>query len=68
VNAPLIVLTDPPVTPPDTRCPNCGAGATERMRSITYGPVHDVCRACGHDFDELTVPETADDPWAAFEA
>lgn len=56
----LIVLTDPPVTAPDTRCPECWAGANERIRSITYGPVHDVCSACGHDFEELTVPEAVE--------
>lgn len=50
-----LVLTDPPPLPKDERCPECGAGPEERQASRTYGPLHDVCGCCGHDFDELTV-------------
>ncbi len=55
MSEPLIVITDPPDVAPDVRCPDCGA--TARHRSITLGPVHDVCSQCYHDFTELTVPE-----------
>lgn len=60
-NATRIVLTDPPPLPKDARCPQCGAGREARVRSVTFGPDHDMCNACGYDFDELTVPATADD-------
>lgn len=53
----VIVLTDPPPLPTDERCPQCDAGYASRRRSITYGPVHDWCSVCGHDFEELTVLE-----------
>lgn len=56
---PLIVLTDPPEIEAPPTCPKCGA--TERYRSITMGPVHDVCSGCHHDFEELTVPEVAEE-------
>lgn len=56
----MILLTDPPELPRDERCPKCGAGRESRERSRTYGPVHDVCAVCLHDFAELTVPETED--------
>lgn len=56
-----IVLTDPPELPRDERCPQCGAGKALRKRSITYGPLHDVCGNCAHDFDELTVPPNEED-------
>lgn len=55
MNEPLIVITDPQELKADVRCPKCGA--TERHRSLTMGPVHDVCSKCYHDFKELTVPE-----------
>lgn len=59
---PLIVLTDPVDTLVKPRCPRCGS--TERYRSQTFGPVHDVCSGCHHNFKELTVPEAAeDDDW-----
>lgn len=54
---PLIVLTDAVPVERDERCPRCGAGREARQRSRTFGPVHDVCGCCWHDFDELTVPE-----------
>lgn len=56
-----IVVTDPTPVPPDERCPQCGAGRKERIRSRTFGPVHDVCSVCFHDFVELTVPEEPED-------
>jgi uncharacterized protein (DUF983 family) len=57
----IIVLTDPPEIPKDERCPRCDAGKLARQRSMTFGPLHDVCGVCGHDFDELTVPATDED-------
>lgn len=57
----VIVLTDPPALPTDERCPQCGAGKDARVRSMTYGPAHDVCGACLFDFDELTVPIQAEE-------
>lgn len=39
---------------PRAKCP-CGAPPTRRMRSAGFGVAHDVCSACGHEFDELTV-------------
>ncbi len=62
MSEPLIVLTDPPEVAPDVRCPKCGA--TDRHRSVTYGPVHDVCSSCRHNFTELTVPEVEEDDGA----
>ncbi len=55
---PLIVLTDP-VELVKPRCPRCGA--TERYRSQTFGPVHDVCSGCHKNFQELTVPEMTEE-------
>ncbi len=57
MSEPLIVLTDPPPPIVDTRCPKCNATYELRKRSETFGPVHDVCGSCGHNFKELTVPE-----------
>lgn len=51
-----ILLTDVPELPPDERCPVCHAGKESRVLSQTFGPLHDVCRVCGHQFDVLTVP------------
>ncbi len=64
MNAPLIVLTDAPL-PLDRSCPTCGAAPELRERSMTFGPVHDVCGNCHHNFTELTVPEQAeeDETW-----
>lgn len=62
MNEPLIVLTDPPEVKADVRCPKCGS--TERHRSETMGPVHDVCSQCWHNFKELTVPEQVEDDGA----
>lgn len=59
---PLIVLTDTPELPADTRCPKCGA--TARHQSVTMGPVHDVCSGCQHNFKELTAPEQVEDDGA----
>lgn len=59
---PLIVLTDPPDALAKPTCPRCGA--TERYRSETFGPVHDVCKTCHHNFKELTVPEVTEDEGA----
>jgi hypothetical protein len=56
-----IVVTDPTPLATDDRCPQCGAGREDRIRSQTFGPVHDVCRQCRHAFTELTVPETDED-------
>jgi uncharacterized protein (DUF983 family) len=61
VSDPRIVLTDPPPVPTDERCPRCDAGYAARRRSMTFGPVHDVCGVCGFDFDVLTVPPAEDD-------
>jgi len=57
MNEPLIVITDPPEIPKDERCPDCDAGKQARRRSMTYGPPHDVCGVCGHNFTEWTVKE-----------
>ena len=57
-----IVLTDPEPIPKDERCPDCGAGSECRVSSEAFGPLHDVCGECGHDFEGLTVPaSTAED-------
>lgn len=44
----------------DTSCPGCGRACPPgdeqaRVRSGGFGVVHDCCRQCGHDFEELTV-------------
>jgi len=39
----------------DTSCPQCGAGPEKRVLSGGFGPVHDVCGQCGHDFAERTL-------------
>lgn len=44
----------------DTACPGCrrpcpAGDETTRVRSGGFGAVHDCCRACGYDFEELTV-------------
>lgn len=62
MNEPLIALTDLPELKADVRCPKCNG--TQRQRSTTFGPVHDVCSSCGHNFKELTVPEHAEDEGA----
>ena len=42
-------------SPPRSRdCPNCGAGPDRRVLSSGFGAPHDLCRACGHQFDERT--------------
>jgi hypothetical protein len=61
VSEPVIVLTDTPPVLQDRRCPTCGSVPELRQRSHTFGPVHDVCGWCRHNFDELTVPETPED-------
>lgn len=50
-----------PARSADDTCPGCqkrcprGDGRARQL-SGGFGPIHDVCRHCGHDFDELTVP------------
>lgn len=57
----MILLTDPPPLPKDERCPTCGAGREKRKLSETYGPLHDVCSVCRHNFQERTVFEPEQD-------
>ncbi|HUU84186.1 MAG TPA: hypothetical protein VM243_11850 [Phycisphaerae bacterium] len=54
----LITVTDPTPIPTDDRCPKCGAPREARIQSQSFGPVHDVCGSCWHDFVERTVPDT----------
>lgn len=56
-----IVLTDPKPVAKDKRCPGtfpggraCGAGPDKRVPSSGFGRPHDVCRECGHEFEEFT--------------
>ena len=56
-----LIVTDPTPKPPDERCPTCGAGREARIQSQTFGPVHDVCSMCRHNFAELTVPDREED-------
>ena len=51
-----IVLTDARGTAKSTACPRCGKGKEFRVLSSGFGEPHDVCRHCGHDFDERTLP------------
>lgn len=46
-----------PPRPPKGRtpCPRCKAPATRRVLSSGFGKPHDVCGACGHDFEERTL-------------
>lgn len=39
----------------DRACPRCGAPPEKRVLSAGFGSPHDVCSACGHDFDERTL-------------
>lgn len=43
-------------TAQDSRCPQCGASPDKRVLSAGFGEPHDVCRICGHEFDERTLP------------
>jgi uncharacterized protein (DUF983 family) len=55
--APTIVdASGKPARRPETKtCPQCGAGAEQRVLSAGFGKAHDVCGACGHDFPERTL-------------
>jgi uncharacterized protein (DUF983 family) len=35
-------------------CPRCGAGKDKRVPSAGFGEPHDVCRACGYEWETLT--------------
>jgi uncharacterized protein (DUF983 family) len=57
VTIPLILgpRGQPARTPRDTACPQCGAKAERRVLSSGFGQPHDVCGACGYDFEERTL-------------
>ena len=56
-------IVDPsgkPARQADDICPGCNkpcprGDVRARQLSGGFGQVHDVCRRCGHDFDELTI-------------
>jgi len=56
-NAPVIVDAhgQPARAPADRACPRCGAWPERRVLSSGFGSPHDVCSACGHDFEERTL-------------
>jgi len=52
----LVDASGKPARRPESKiCPRCAAGPERRVLSGGFGAVHDVCGACGHDFEERTL-------------
>lgn len=54
----IIDATGQPARKPQSSdCPNptCGAPKSKRRLSSGFGPAHDICGVCGHEFEERTI-------------